>query len=56
MAQAQITLEGTGRRPSALAARWVAFRHEARRRREDKRALYRVLADRELGRATGARV
>ncbi len=55
MTQAQITLDSR-RRPSALVLRWVAFREQARDRREAKRLLARVLAERELGRATGARV
>lgn len=55
MAQAQITLERT-RRPSALVLRWVAFRKQARDRREAKRVLARMLAERDLGRASGARV
>lgn len=55
MAQAQIALDHA-RRPSALAARWTAFREHARDRREAKRILAKILAERELGRATGARI
>jgi hypothetical protein len=55
MAQAHIALDSP-RRPSALALRWVAFREHARDRRDAKRMLAKVLAERELGRATGARV
>ena len=55
MAQAQITLESP-RRPSALVLRWTAFRERARERREVKHLLARMHEERELGRATGARV
>ena len=55
MAQAQITLERV-RRPSALMARWIAFRQRARDRREIRRILAQALAEREIGRQTGARV
>jgi hypothetical protein len=55
MAQAQIALE-TRRAPSALWLRMAAFRAEARERHEQKRLLARMVAERELGRATGARV
>jgi hypothetical protein len=55
MAQAHIALD-TPRRPFALMARWTAFREHARERREAKRILANMLAERELGRATGARV
>ena len=55
MAQAQITLERPGR-PSVLALRWVAFRERARDRREAKRVLARMLAERDRGRASGARI
>jgi hypothetical protein len=55
MAQAHIALE-TVRRPSALMARWTAFRQHARDRREVRRLLAKILEERELGRVTGARV
>jgi hypothetical protein len=55
MAQAHIALE-TPRRPFALMARWASFRGDARDRREAKRILANMLAERERGRATGARV
>ena len=55
MAQAQITLE-RAQRPSALVLRWAAFREHARERREVRQLLARIHAERELGRATGARV
>ncbi len=55
MAQAQITLD-TPRRPSTLLLRWAAHREQARDRREAKRILANLLAERDIGRATGARV
>lgn len=55
MAQAHIALE-TPRRPSALMTRWTAFREQAHDRREAKRILGRMWAERERGRETGARV
>ena len=55
MAQAHIALEAPLRRP-ALMARWTAFREHARDRREAKRVLARMWAERERGRETGARV
>ena len=54
MAQAHIALDTP--RPSALMARWTAFRDQARDRREARRVLARMWAERERGRATGARV
>jgi hypothetical protein len=37
-------------------ARWTAFRERAHDRREAKRTLANLLAEREIGRASGARV
>lgn len=55
MAQAQIALE-TRRAPHAAWQRFAAYREQIRVRRQAKQALAQMLAERELGRATGARV
>lgn len=55
MAQAQIALE-TRRTSHAAWQRFAAYRDQVRARREAKQALAQMLAERELGRATGARV
>ena len=55
MAQAQIALDRP-RRPSALTLRFAAMRDRSRDRREAKRILANLLAEREIGRASGARV
>jgi hypothetical protein len=55
MAQAQIALE-TRPAPSRAWLRFAAAREELKARREQKRTLARMLAERETGIATGARV
>lgn len=55
MAQAQVTLE-RGRAPSRLWLRVAAAVSALRTRREERRAVVRLLAERDTGIATGARV
>jgi hypothetical protein len=54
MAQAQITLQT--RAPSGLWLRLVAAVGDLKARREARRAVLRMIAEREDGLATGARV